>query len=207
MAPKAEKKPAEKKPAAELLRHSAKIIGDLGFEELGARAAAAATAAGDVSRRDGDAFGLSAPGFPWLQHRDICEQYGDDYCLRPLVHARVLFAYDWGCLGVDGLSTGLSFYTTEEEFKKVFSPFGAIEEVRLVRDNQTGRLKGFGFVRYSSQEEAQKAIKAMDGRSFVAKTDNAGVLKKTIGHSSEYCLRILRGRLIFAEMAKEHGTG
>ncbi|XP_048571552.1 organelle RRM domain-containing protein 6, chloroplastic-like [Triticum urartu] len=90
-------------------------------------------------------------------------------------------------LGSHGFSTEifvsrLSFYTTEEEFKKVFSPFGAIEEVRLVRDNQTGRLKGFGFVRYSSQEEAQKAIKAMDGR-------------------------ILRGRLIFAEMAKEHGTG
>lgn len=33
-----------------------------------------------------------------------------------------------------------------------------------MRDNQTGRLKGFGFVRYSSQEEAQKAVKAMDGR-------------------------------------------
>ncbi|XP_044981989.1 organelle RRM domain-containing protein 6, chloroplastic-like [Hordeum vulgare subsp. vulgare] len=90
-------------------------------------------------------------------------------------------------LGSHGFSTEifvsrLSFYTTEEEFKKVFSPFGAIEEARLVRDNQTGRLKGFGFVRYSSEEEAQKAVKAMDGR-------------------------ILRGRLIFAEMAKEHGTG
>lgn len=58
----------------------------------------------------------------------------------------------------------LSFYTTEEELKNVFSPFGAVEEARLVRDNQTGRPKGFGFVKYSSQEEAQKAVKAMDGR-------------------------------------------
>jgi hypothetical protein len=37
---------------------------------------------------------------------------------------------------------------------------------RLVRDNQTGRPKGFGFVKYSSEEEEQKAVKAMDGRVF-----------------------------------------
>jgi len=46
-----------------------------------------------------------------------------------------------------------------------------------MRDRQTGRMKGFGFVKYSSQAEAEKAVKAMDGR-------------------------ILRGRLIFVEMAK-----
>ena len=47
------------------------IIGDLGFEGVSARAAAAATAAAadDVARREeGDSFGLSAPGVPWLQH-------------------------------------------------------------------------------------------------------------------------------------------
>ncbi|KAK1651163.1 hypothetical protein QYE76_068968 [Lolium multiflorum] len=90
-------------------------------------------------------------------------------------------------VGTRGLSTEifvsrLSFYTTEEELKNIFSPFGAIEEARLVRDNQTGRPKGFGFVKYKSEMEAQKAVKAMDGR-------------------------IIRGRLIFAEIAKEHRTG
>ncbi|KAG8096534.1 hypothetical protein GUJ93_ZPchr0013g34618 [Zizania palustris] len=60
----------------------------------------------------------------------------------------------------------LSFYTTEEELQNIFSPFGAVDEARLVRDNQTGRPKGFGFVRYSSQAEAQKAVKAMDGRVY-----------------------------------------
>ncbi|CAM0872548.1 unnamed protein product [Alopecurus aequalis] len=89
--------------------------------------------------------------------------------------------------GARGFSTEifvskLSFYTTEEELKNIFSPFGAIEEARLVRDSQTGRPKGFGFVKYSSQAEAQKAVKAMDGR-------------------------IIRGRLIFAEIAKKHNTG
>ncbi|KAF2938616.1 hypothetical protein DAI22_03g130966 [Oryza sativa Japonica Group] len=67
----------------------------------------------------------------------------------------------------------LSFYTTEEELKNVFSPFGAVEE-----ENQTGRPKGFGFVKYSSQADGEKAVKEMDGR-------------------------IIRGRLIFVEIAKE----
>jgi len=36
--------------------------------------------------------------------------------------------------------------------------------VRLIKDKQTQRLKGFAFIGYSSEEEAQKAVKAMDGR-------------------------------------------
>jgi RNA recognition motif-containing protein len=35
-----------------------------------------------------------------------------------------------------------------------------------MRDQQTGRIKGFGFVKYSSQAEAEKAVKAMDGRVY-----------------------------------------
>ncbi|CAL4930421.1 unnamed protein product [Urochloa decumbens] len=81
------------------------------------------------------------------------------------------------CFNTNIFVSRLSFYTTEEEFKDLFSPFGKVKEARLMRDPQTGRMKGFGFVNYSSQAEAEKAIKAMDGR-------------------------ILRGRLIFVEMAK-----
>lgn len=83
------------------------------------------------------------------------------------------------CFSTEIFVSRLSFYTTEEEFKDIFSPFGTVEEARLMRDHQTGRMKGFGFVKYSSQAEAEKAVKAMDGR-------------------------ILRGRLIFVEMAKGH---
>jgi RNA recognition motif-containing protein len=39
-----------------------------------------------------------------------------------------------------------------------------------VRDNQTGRPKGFGFVKYKSEMEAQKAVKAMDGRVCIPLT-------------------------------------
>ncbi|PUZ41656.1 hypothetical protein GQ55_9G521500 [Panicum hallii var. hallii] len=81
------------------------------------------------------------------------------------------------CFSTEIFVSRLSFYTTEEELKDVFSPFGNVKEARLMRDHQTGRMKGFGFVKYSSQAEAEKAVKAMDGR-------------------------ILRRRLSFVEMAK-----
>nr|CAB3498430.1 unnamed protein product [Digitaria exilis] len=60
----------------------------------------------------------------------------------------------------------MSFYTTEDELKDVFSPFGNVQEARLMQDHQTGRMKGFGFVKYSSQAEAEKAVEAMDGRVY-----------------------------------------
>ncbi|XP_057488366.1 uncharacterized protein LOC130774364 isoform X1 [Actinidia eriantha] len=58
----------------------------------------------------------------------------------------------------------LSFYTTNEELKRLFSPFGVVTEARLVKDPRTQRPKGFGFVTYESEVEAQSALKAMDGR-------------------------------------------
>uniref|UniRef100_A0A0A8ZMX6 RRM domain-containing protein n=1 Tax=Arundo donax TaxID=35708 RepID=A0A0A8ZMX6_ARUDO len=45
---------------------------------------------------------------------------------------------------------------------------------RLMRDNQTGRIKGFDFVKYSSQAEADKDMKAMDGRVCALFTCRSG---------------------------------
>ncbi|KAI8573838.1 hypothetical protein RHMOL_Rhmol01G0306300 [Rhododendron molle] len=58
----------------------------------------------------------------------------------------------------------LSFYTTNEELKRLFTPYGVVKEARLVMDPITRRPKGFGFVTYDSEVEAQKAIKSMNGR-------------------------------------------
>ncbi|KAL9173551.1 hypothetical protein ABFS82_03G122600 [Erythranthe guttata] len=71
----------------------------------------------------------------------------------------------------------LSFYTTTTKLEKLFSPFGSIEEVRLIKDPRTQRPKGFGFVKFSSEIDAQNALKSMN-------------------------CRIVDGRLIFVEFAK-----
>ncbi|KAL8141400.1 hypothetical protein V2J09_007421 [Rumex salicifolius] len=72
----------------------------------------------------------------------------------------------------------LSFYTTNEELKKMFSPFGEVKEARLVLNPGTQRPKGFGFVTFDSEAEAQEAMKAINGT-------------------------IVRGRMIFVEPVNE----
>jgi len=81
-----------------------------------------------------------------------------------------------------GLSTrlfvsGLSFYTTEKSFTEAFSRYGQLVEAKIIWDTFAQRSKGFGFVQYSSQEEANAAIEGMDGK-------------------------FLGGRVIFVEVAK-----
>ncbi len=44
-----------------------------------------------------------------------------------------------------------------------FAEHGTVLEVNLITDRDTGRMRGFGFVTMSSDEEAQKAAEAMNG--------------------------------------------
>nr|XP_018461616.1 PREDICTED: cold-inducible RNA-binding protein-like isoform X2 [Raphanus sativus] len=69
-------------------------------------------------------------------------------------------------------------FVSNQSLRQLFSPFGQIREARLIKDSQTQRPKGFGFVTFESEVDAQKAMKALDGK-------------------------IVDGRLIFVEAAKE----
>jgi RNA recognition motif-containing protein len=52
----------------------------------------------------------------------------------------------------------LSYTTTEDDLRTLFSQAGSVASVALIKDRDTGRSKGFAFVEMSSQAEAQKAI-------------------------------------------------
>jgi cold-inducible RNA-binding protein len=52
----------------------------------------------------------------------------------------------------------LPYDTGETQLQELFSRAGNVETVNVVRDNATGRARGFAFVEMSSDEEAQKAI-------------------------------------------------
>jgi hypothetical protein len=58
----------------------------------------------------------------------------------------------------------LSFQTSTDAVRAAFESFGAVEDVHLVTDRETGRPRGFGFVTMGTPEEAQKAIEGMDGQ-------------------------------------------
>jgi RNA recognition motif-containing protein len=66
----------------------------------------------------------------------------------------------------------LSYNTTEDELRMLFAQAGEVTSVALIKDRDTGRSKGFGFVEMGSQSDAQKAITMfnayqMDDRELV----------------------------------------
>ena len=59
----------------------------------------------------------------------------------------------------------LSFNLTENDLQDAFAPHGTVVEANLMLDRATGRSRGFAFVTMGTEEEAQKAIDAMNGAS------------------------------------------
>jgi cold-inducible RNA-binding protein len=57
----------------------------------------------------------------------------------------------------------LSWNTSEEELRRIFERFGEIVEAKLITDRETGRSRGFAFVTYVNDADADKAIAEMDG--------------------------------------------
>ena len=57
----------------------------------------------------------------------------------------------------------LSYDVTEDDLKAVFSEFGEVDSLNIIKDKFSGRSKGFGFVEMPDNSEADKAIEALNG--------------------------------------------
>jgi RNA recognition motif-containing protein len=60
----------------------------------------------------------------------------------------------------------LSWATSNESLKAAFSQFGNVVEAKVMLDRETGRSRGFGFVTFSSKQEADSAAQGMDGKDL-----------------------------------------
>jgi len=72
----------------------------------------------------------------------------------------------------------LNFKTRKEELEAAFSKFGQVSSAKVVRDKETGRSKGFGFVEMPNDDEGRAAIeglneKELDGKVIVVKLANS----------------------------------
>ena len=56
----------------------------------------------------------------------------------------------------------MSYDMTQDELGNLFAEFGEVESVSIIEDRYTGRPKGFAFVEMPSDEEANKAIEALN---------------------------------------------
>lgn len=58
----------------------------------------------------------------------------------------------------------LSYNTTEATLRSLFAEFGEIQSINVITDRDTGRPKGFAFVEMATEEAAQQAISALNGK-------------------------------------------
>jgi heterogeneous nuclear ribonucleoprotein A1/A3 len=65
----------------------------------------------------------------------------------------------------------LAFSATQSDVEAAFSSYGELDEVRLITDRDTGRSRGFAFVTFSTQHDAESALemngKSLDGRNLI----------------------------------------
>ncbi|XP_072578095.1 cold-inducible RNA-binding protein isoform X2 [Vulpes vulpes] len=84
---------------------------------------------------------------------------------------------------------GLSFDTNEQSLEQVFSKYGQISEVVVVKDRETQRSRGFGFVTFENIDDAKDAMMAMNGKSV----DGRQIRVDQAGKSSDNRSRGYRG--------------
>jgi len=63
-----------------------------------------------------------------------------------------------------------SYNVTEGDLRQSFEAFGQVASATVIKDEQSGRSKGFGFVEMPVQAEAQSAIEALNGTALKGRT-------------------------------------
>ena len=66
----------------------------------------------------------------------------------------------------------MSWNTTDDSLREAFSKFGEITDAVVINDRDTGRSRGFGFVTFSEDSDAEKAMAEMNGTDLDGRTIN-----------------------------------
>lgn len=63
----------------------------------------------------------------------------------------------------------LAYEVDDDSLNQVFSEYGAVESARVLMDRDTGRSRGFGFVKMPDADEANRAIEALNDSDFMGR--------------------------------------
>lgn len=63
----------------------------------------------------------------------------------------------------------LSYDATEDDLREAFSQFGEVSSVNIIKDRETGRSRGFGFVEMPNSDEAHQAIEGMNRKEVAGR--------------------------------------
>lgn len=64
----------------------------------------------------------------------------------------------------------LSYDVTEEELKAVFQQYGNVTSVAIIKDKNTGKSRGFGFVEMATDDEGNAAVNGLSGQDLKGRT-------------------------------------
>ena len=73
--------------------------------------------------------------------------------------------------------SNLSWGTSSEALTELFSQYGEVSSANVIKDRETGRSRGFGFVEMSDDTEGQKAIDTLNETDFEGKTIRVNVAR------------------------------
>lgn len=63
----------------------------------------------------------------------------------------------------------LSWTMTEDELRNLFEQYGTVSSIKIVKDRETGRSKGFGFVEMDNDTEAQNALSSLYDKEILGR--------------------------------------
>ena len=73
---------------------------------------------------------------------------------------------------------GLSWGTDSDGLRNAFEQFGEVTDSAVISDRDTGRSRGFGFVTFAQDSDADNAIEGMNGRELDGRTLNVNVARE-----------------------------
>lgn len=76
---------------------------------------------------------------------------------------------------------GLPYSAHDQDLENLFSPFGQVTDIHIVSDRFTGQAKGFGFVEMANDDEAEKAIQALNGTQMGGRTLSVNEARERTG--------------------------
>ncbi|KAJ1399388.1 RNA-binding domain superfamily [Sesbania bispinosa] len=110
-------------------------------------------------------------------------------CYTMSIEFVVFNPYSIGIVGIELLSikcnlvpaklsfNDLPYSTGETTLQKEFSNFGKIAEVKMIKDVNTKRSKGYAFIQYTCRDDAMLALETMDQKDFYGRTIYVEVAK------------------------------